>query len=121
MGLLTGKVAVVTGAGGGIGRCHALAFAREGAKLVVNDLGGTRDGVGSSESAADKVCGEIRALGGEAVPSYDSVSDPAGAERIVKTALDAFGAIDVLVNNAGILRDKTLLKMDDAQWRAVLE
>jgi NAD(P)-dependent dehydrogenase (short-subunit alcohol dehydrogenase family) len=120
MGLLDGKVAIITGAGGGIGRAEALLFAREGAKVVVNDLGGTRDGTGSSESAASKVVEEIKAAGGEAVPSFDSVATVEGAARIVKTAVDAFGRVDVLVNNAGILRDKTLLKMDEGMWDAVV-
>jgi NAD(P)-dependent dehydrogenase (short-subunit alcohol dehydrogenase family) len=121
MGLLDGKVAIVTGGGAGIGRAEALLFAREGAKVVVNDLGGARDGTGCSEAAADKVVDEIKAAGGEAVPSYDTVATAAGAEHIVKIALDAFGRIDILVNNAGILRDKTLLKMDEAMWDAVID
>jgi NAD(P)-dependent dehydrogenase (short-subunit alcohol dehydrogenase family) len=120
-GLLAGKVVIVTGAGGGIGRAEALAFAAEGAKVVVNDIGGSRDGVGSSSSLADGVVGEIRAAGGEAVASYASVADRASAEAIVKTAVDAFGRVDVLVNNAGILRDKSFLKTDDEMWRAVLD
>jgi NAD(P)-dependent dehydrogenase (short-subunit alcohol dehydrogenase family) len=120
MGLLEGKVAVVTGAGGGIGRAEALLFAREGAKVVVNDLGGARDGTGSSEAMAGKVAEEIRAAGGQAVPSFDSVATPEGAMAIVKAAVDAFGRLDVLVNNAGILRDKTLLKMDEAMWDVVI-
>ncbi len=120
MGLLDGKVAAITGAGGGIGRAHALLFAKEGAKIVVNDLGGSRDGTGSGQTMAQKVVDEIKAAGGEAVASYDDVSDRAGAEHIVKTAVDAFGQLDVLVNNAGILRDKTLLKMDDAMFDLVV-
>ncbi len=121
MGLLDGKVAAITGAGGGIGRAHALLFAKEGAKVVVNDLGGARDGTGSGTTMAEKVCAEIRAAGGQAVPSYDDVAERAGAENIVKTAVDAFGQLDVFVNNAGILRDKTLLKMDDAQFDLVVK
>jgi NAD(P)-dependent dehydrogenase (short-subunit alcohol dehydrogenase family) len=121
MGLLDGKVAIITGAGGGIGREEALLFAREGAKVLVNDLGGTRDGAGTSESAANKVVEEIRAAGGEAAASYDSVATAEGAQRIVQAAVDAFGRVDVLVNNAGILRDKTLLKMDEAMWDAVID
>jgi len=120
MALLDGKVALVTGAGGGIGREHALALARGGAKLVINDLGGARDGTGKSTNMADHVVEEIRALGGEAVANYDSVADVAAGERIVKTAVDAFGKLDVVVNNAGILRDKTLAKMDEALWDVVL-
>jgi NAD(P)-dependent dehydrogenase (short-subunit alcohol dehydrogenase family)/acyl dehydratase/putative sterol carrier protein len=120
MGLFDGKVVVVTGAGGGIGRSHALAFAAEGAKLVVNDLGSSRDGAGESRSMADSVVDEIRAAGGEAVASYASVSDAAGAESIIRAAVDSFGRIDVLVNNAGILRDKSLLKMDEAMWDLVV-
>lgn len=120
MGLLDGKVALITGAGGGIGRAHALLFAKEGAKVVVNDLGGARDGTGRGTTMAEKVCEEIKAAGGQAVPSYDDVSDRAGAENMVKTAVDAFGQLDILVNNAGILRDKTLLKMDDEMWDLVV-
>lgn len=121
MGLLDGKVAVITGAGGGIGRAHALLFAQEGAKVVVNDLGGARDGTGRGTTMAENVVAEIRAAGGEAVPNFDDVSEREGAERIVKTALDAFGQLDILVNNAGILRDKTLLKMEDAMWDLVVK
>jgi NAD(P)-dependent dehydrogenase (short-subunit alcohol dehydrogenase family)/acyl dehydratase/putative sterol carrier protein len=120
MGLLDGKVAVITGAGGGLGRCHALALAREGAKIVVNDLGGTRDGTGAGSAMADQVVEEIKGLGGEAVPNYDSVATLEGAANIMKTAVDAFGRIDILVNNAGILRDKTLLKMDESMWDSVI-
>ncbi len=120
MGLFDGKVVVITGAGGGIGRAHALAFAREGAAVVVNDLGTTRDGTGASARMADAVVEEIRALGGRAVANYDSVADFEGARRIVRTALDNFGRIDVLVNNAGILRDKSLLKMEEAMFDTVV-
>src|SRR5229473_844870 len=118
MGLLEGKVAVITGSGGGIGRAEAVLFAREGASVVVNDLGGARDGAGQSKNLADEVVREIAAQGGTAVANYDSVATTAGAESIVKTAVDAFGRLDVFVNNAGILRDKTLLKMDEAMWDA---
>ncbi len=120
MGLLTGKVAVITGAGGGLGRAYALAFAKEGCKVVVNDLGGSRDGVGGSASMADQVVAEIVALGGEAVSNYASVSDPAGAQSIIDDALKAFGRIDIAVNNAGILRDKTLLKLEVENFDLVL-
>ena len=120
MGLLEGRVAIVTGAGGGLGRCHALAFAKEGANVVVNDPGVARDGSGSSKSMADGVVQEIRAAGGEAVANYESVAAMAGAQAIVQTAVDVFGQVDILVNNAGILRDKTLLKMDEAMWDIVV-
>jgi len=120
MGLLDGKVAVVTGAGGGIGREHALALAREGARVVVNDLGGTREGVGGGAAMADQVVEQIEKAGGEAAPSYDDVASMEGGQRIVQTAIDRFGKLDVLVNNAGILRDKTLAKMTEAQWDTVV-
>jgi NAD(P)-dependent dehydrogenase (short-subunit alcohol dehydrogenase family) len=120
MGLLEGKIAVVTGAGGGIGRAEALLFAREGANVVVNDVGSGRDGAGQSTSMADQVVAEIAAQGGTAVASYDSVSTLAGAQAIVETAVTRFGRLDVLVNNAGILRDKTLLKMDETMWDSVI-
>ena len=120
MGLLDGKVAIVTGAGGGIGREHALALAREGAAVVVNDLGGARDGSGSSASMADEVVKEIREGGGEAVASYDSVASMEGGENILKTALDAFEHVDVLVNNAGILRDKSFSNMTEELWDIVV-
>ena len=120
MGLLDGKVAIVTGAGGGIGRAEALLFAREGANVLVNDVGCARDGTGESHEAADRVVSEIKAQGGAAVASYDSVATAAGADRIVGAAVDAFGRLDVAVCNAGILRDKTLLKMDESMWDAVI-
>jgi NAD(P)-dependent dehydrogenase (short-subunit alcohol dehydrogenase family) len=121
MGLLDGKVAIVTGAGGGIGRAHALLLAREGAKVLVNDLGGARDGSGTDASPAQQVVTAIQAAGGTAVANHDSVSTPAGAAAILEGALDAFGRVDVLVNNAGILRDKSFLKMDQGMWDAVVE
>jgi len=121
MRLLDGKSAVITGAGHGIGRATALLFAREGARVVVNDVGGSRAGDGGEHAAADAVVAEIRAAGGEAVASYDSVTTPEGARAIVATAVNAFGRIDALVNNAGILRDKTLLKLELANWNAVLD
>src|SRR5687768_3434727 len=109
MGLLDGKVAIVTGGANGIGRATAKLFAREGAKLVVNDLGGPRDGTGGDRRAADTVAEEIREAGGTAVANYDSVATVEGARGVIQSALDAFGQLDVLINNAGILRDKTLL------------
>jgi NAD(P)-dependent dehydrogenase (short-subunit alcohol dehydrogenase family) len=120
MGLLDGKVAIITGSGGGIGRAHALLFAREGAKVVINDLGGARDGAGNDASAANQVAEEIKKAGGQAVPNYDSVATSEGAAKIVKAAVDAFGRVDILVNNAGILRDKSFLKMDDTMWSSVI-
>jgi NAD(P)-dependent dehydrogenase (short-subunit alcohol dehydrogenase family) len=120
MGLLDGKVAIITGSGGGIGRAHALLMAKEGAKIVVNDLGGTRDGAGTSESAANQVASEIKSAGGQATTSYDNVSTADGAAGLVKKAVDAFGRADILVNNAGILRDKSFLKMDEAMFDAVI-
>lgn len=120
MGLLDGKVAVITGAGGGLGRTHALLLASEGAKIVVNDLGGARDGQGAGSAMADGVVAEIQAAGGEAVANYDSVSTVEGGQGILATALDAFGRVDILINNAGILRDKTLVKTEEADWDAVI-
>jgi NAD(P)-dependent dehydrogenase (short-subunit alcohol dehydrogenase family) len=119
-GLLENKVAIVTGAGNGIGRAEAMLFAKEGAKVVVNDVGGARDGHGEAHNAADAVVAEIKAAGGEAVACYASVATIEGANAIVKAAVDAFGRADVLVNNAGILRDKSFLKMDEAMWDAVV-
>ena len=121
MGLLDGKVCVVTGAGNGIGRATALLFATEGAKVVVNDLGGPRDGSSEDASVAERVVAEIRQAGGTAVANHDSVSQRAGVEAIVATAVREFGRLDAIVNNAGILRDKTLLKLDDAMWDAVID
>jgi NAD(P)-dependent dehydrogenase (short-subunit alcohol dehydrogenase family) len=116
-----GRVAVVTGAGGGLGRTYALEMARRGAKVVVNDLGGSVDGTGGEHTAAQKVVDEIKAAGGEAVPNYDSVSTPEGGESIVKTAVDAFGKVDVVINNAGILRDKSFAKLTWEDLDAVLD
>ena len=110
------QVVIVTGAGGGLGRAHALLFAKHGAKVVVNDLGGSTHGEGANASAAARVVEEIRAAGGTAVANHDSVTD---GEKIVQHALDVFGRIDVVVNNAGILRDKTFHKMEDADWDLV--
>ncbi|MHB8780585.1 MAG: SDR family oxidoreductase [Candidatus Geothermincolia bacterium] len=114
------RVAVVTGAGGGLGRAYARLLASRGAKVVVNDLGGAVDGVGSDSSAAQQVVNEIQAAGGEAVANYDSVSEPENAEKIIQTAIDSFGKIDILINNAGILRDKSLLKMTIEDYRMVM-
>ncbi|HOK06017.1 MAG TPA: SDR family NAD(P)-dependent oxidoreductase [Syntrophales bacterium] len=117
-----GRVALVTGAGGGLGRVYALELAKRGCKVVVNDFGGARDGSGDgSTSPADGVVAEIKALGGEAVANYDNVATPEGGERMVKTALDTFGRLDILINNAGILRDKGILKMEPENWRAVID
>jgi NAD(P)-dependent dehydrogenase (short-subunit alcohol dehydrogenase family) len=116
-----GKVAVITGAGGGLGRQHALLLAKRGALVVVNDLGGSVDGTGSSESAAQKVVDEITAAGGEAVANYDSVATPEGGEAIVKKAVDTFGRIDIVINNAGILRDKTFHNMTPDLMNPVLD
>ena len=121
MGLLDGKVAIITGAGGGLGEAYAKLFAREGAKVVVNDLGGTRDGSGADRSAAQKVVDEIKAAGGEAVANGDDVSTLEGGENILKTALDNYGKIDILVCNAGILRDKTFANTSEADWDLVVK
>src|ERR1700748_1888947 len=109
MGLLDGRVVIVTGAGGGIGRAHAMAFAAEGARVVVNDIGASLDGVGSDLSPALEVVKEIEAAGGEAVVNADDVSDWDGAASLVATALDSFGALDTLVCNAGIVRDRMIV------------
>ncbi len=116
-----GRVVVVTGSGGGLGRQHALLFAQRGAKVVVNDLGGSRDGTGAGSDMADSVVQEIKDAGGEAVANYHNVANAEGGRAIVQTALDTFGTIDIVVNNAGILRDVTFHKMDDQQWDAVLK
>ncbi|MDY0067257.1 MAG: SDR family oxidoreductase [Steroidobacteraceae bacterium] len=114
------KVVVVTGSGGGIGREIALLMARHGAKVVVNDVGASLSGDGKDSGPAERVAGEIRALGGEAIANTDSVAEPASAERIISAALDAFGRIDCVVNNAGVLRDRIFHKMSVADWDAVL-
>jgi NAD(P)-dependent dehydrogenase (short-subunit alcohol dehydrogenase family) len=121
MGLLDGKVAIITGAGGGIGRAHALLFAKEGAKVVVNDLGGDRAGGGKGSELADKVVEEIKKAGGDAVANYDSVSTREGADGMLWSALSKFGKVDILVNNAGVLRDRSFLNMTDADWNVVFD
>lgn len=120
MGELDGRVAIITGAGRGIGREHALLFAAEGASVVVNDLGGANDGTGSDSTPAQEVVDEITAMGGRAVANYDSVADWEGAQRMVNTAVETFGDLDILVNNAGILRDRFLVNMTEAEWDAVV-
>ncbi len=116
---LTGKAAIVTGAGGGMGRCHAIDLARHGARVVVNDIGAAKDGTGLDKQPAMTVAAEIKAAGGEAIASFDNiVTDAAG---IVKTAVDAFGTVDILVNNAGIVHDMAFMKMDDNTWDAVID
>ncbi len=114
------RVAVITGAGGGLGRAHALLLASRGAKVVVNDLGGSMDGVGGDATPAQKVCDEIKAAGGEAVPNYDSVSEWESAQKIIATAIDTYGRIDILINNAGILRDKSMMKMELVDWELIM-
>ena len=121
MGLLDGKVAIVTGSGGGIGREHALAMAKEGAALVINDLGGARDGTGAGHNMADQVAEEIKAAGGQAVADYGSVSDPADAKAMVKAAVDNFDKLDICICNAGILRDKSFKNMDNEMWDVVVD
>jgi NAD(P)-dependent dehydrogenase (short-subunit alcohol dehydrogenase family) len=118
---LENRVAVVTGAGGGLGRAHALKLAERGARVVVNDLGGNADGTGAGESMADQVVKEITAAGGEAVANYDSVATPEGGAAIVQSALDAFGTVDIVVNNAGILRDKSFLNIPPADFDILLD
>ena len=118
--MLEGKVAIVTGAGRGIGREHALLLARCGARVVVNDVGGSPEGIGGERRPADDVVGEIEAAGGEAVANFDDISSWEGGEAIVQQALDTFGDLDVLVNNAGILRDRTIVKMPEEDWDTVV-
>jgi NAD(P)-dependent dehydrogenase (short-subunit alcohol dehydrogenase family) len=120
MGICDGRVAIVTGAGRGIGREHSLLLAAQGAKVVVNDLGGSRDGEGSDTGPAQEVVDEIVALGGEAVANTDDISDFKGAESLINTGVEAFGQVDVLINNAGILRDRMLVNMTEAEWDAVI-
>lgn len=120
MGALDGRVAIITGAGRGIGREHALLFASEGAKVVVNDLGGAIDGSGDDRSPAQQVVDEITAAGGEAIANADNVADWEGGQRLVNAAIEAFGDLHVLVNNAGILRDRVLVNMTEPEWDAVI-
>jgi NAD(P)-dependent dehydrogenase (short-subunit alcohol dehydrogenase family) len=121
MGICDGRVAIVTGAGRGIGREHSLLLAAQGAKVVVNDLGGARDGEGTDAGPAQQVVDEIVAAGGEAVANTDDISDFAGAENLVKQAVGSFGRLDALINNAGILRDRMLVNMTEAEWDAVIK
>jgi NAD(P)-dependent dehydrogenase (short-subunit alcohol dehydrogenase family) len=120
MGALDGRVAIITGAGRGIGREHALLFAAEGAKVVVNDLGGSLDGSDKAASPAEEVVAEIKAMGGEAVANHDNVAEWEGGQRLVQTALDTFGELHVLVNNAGILRDRVLVNLSEEDWDSVI-
>jgi NAD(P)-dependent dehydrogenase (short-subunit alcohol dehydrogenase family) len=119
--MLDGKVALVTGAGGGLGETHALLLAQEGASVVVNDLGGARDGSGEGTAMADQVVEKIKAAGGNAVSDYGNVTVEADAQAMVKTAVDNFGKLDFLIANAGILRDKSFKKMDNAMWDIVID
>ena len=121
MGMLDGKVALVTGAGGGLGRSHALLLAHEGASVVVNDLGGSRDGTGGGTSMADDVVNEIIAAGGQAVANYGSVTSREDAEAMIKTCTDTYGKIDICIANAGILRDKSFKNIEDSMWDAVID
>ncbi len=114
------RVAVITGAGGGLGRAHALLLASRGAKVVINDLGGAMDGMGADSTPAQKVCDEIKGMGGEAVPNYESVSEWDSAQKIIQTAIDSFGKVDILINNAGILRDKSMIKMEIDDWNLIM-
>lgn len=121
MGMLDGKVALVTGAGGGLGETHALLLAQEGASVVVNDLGGARDGTGGGKGMADQVVDKIKAAGGKAVADYGNVAKEGDAEQMVKTAVKEFGSLDFLIANAGILRDKSFKNMDNSMWDVVLD
>ena len=121
MGMLEGKVALVTGAGGGLGRAHAKLLAKEGAKVIVNDLGGSRDGTGAGSSMADEVVSEIQAAGGEACANYGSVTDKTEAEQMVKDAVNKYGALNILIANAGILRDKSFKNMTEDMWDIILD
>src|ERR687898_1167905 len=120
MGALDGRIAIITGAGRGLGREHALLFAEEGAKVVVNDLGGDIHGEGADRAPAQQVVDEIEKMGGEAVANVDSAADWEGAQRLIRTAIDTFGDLHVLVNNAGILRDRVLANKTEEEWDAVI-
>ena len=121
MGTLDGRVAIITGAGRGLGREHALLFAAEGAKIVVNDLGGANDGSGSDMTPAQQTVADIKAMGGEAIVNTDNVADWEGSKRMIDSAIEAFGDLDILVNNAGILRDRVLVNMSEAEWDSVIQ
>ena len=120
MGALDGRVAIITGAGRGLGREHALLFASEGAKVVVNDLGGANDGTGTDMTPAQQTVADIQAMGGEAIVNTDNVADWEGAQRMINEAVETFGDLDILVNNAGILRDRVLVNMTEEEWDAVI-
>jgi NAD(P)-dependent dehydrogenase (short-subunit alcohol dehydrogenase family) len=120
MGALEGRVAIITGSGRGIGREHALLFAQEGAKVVINDLGGAIDGSGDDRTPAEQVVDEIKAMGGEAVANADNVAEWEGGERLIQTAVETFGDLHILVNNAGILRDRVLVNMSEQEWDSVI-
>jgi NAD(P)-dependent dehydrogenase (short-subunit alcohol dehydrogenase family) len=120
MTTLDGRVAIITGAGRGIGREHALYFASEGARVIVNDSGGRNDGASSDDMPAAEVVGEIRAAGGEAIANDDDVASWVGAEELIRTAIDSYGDLDILVNNAGILRDRTIVNMTESEWDDVV-
>lgn len=121
MGTLDGRVAIITGAGRGLGREHALLFAAEGAKIVVNDLGGANDGSGSDMTPAQQTVADIQGMGGEAIVNTDNVADWDGAKRMIDSAIEAFGDLDILVNNAGILRDRVLVNMSESEWDSVIQ
>ncbi|MEY3797239.1 MAG: hypothetical protein RL628_1645 [Actinomycetota bacterium] len=121
MGTLDGRVAIITGAGRGLGREHALLFAAEGAKIVVNDLGGANDGSGSDMTPAQQTVADIKGMGGEAIVNTDNVADWDGAKRMIDSAIEAFGDLDILINNAGILRDRVLVNMSESEWDSVIQ
>lgn len=121
MGALDGRVAIITGAGRGLGREHALLFAAEGAKVVVNDLGGANDGSGSDMTPAQQTVADIKAMGAEAIVNTDNVADWDGSKRMIDSAIEAFGDLDILINNAGILRDRVVVNMNEAEWDSVIQ